>query len=149
MLAEQDPTPLLRLYGDGRARVHYPVYMKRAGDYELQLSTDEMRNLLADLEGEGLPTLDVAGGELLRRGAVAEEESRGELFHVSDTSETVIRMLVAQPGGRAAPRRTTIRWSNVSSDAKRFPDLDAVQVIARCEERLRELTERDDLIPLP
>lgn len=46
MLAQRDPTPLLRVYGSGRVRVHFPVYMKKAGDYEMQLSHAELNALL-------------------------------------------------------------------------------------------------------
>ena len=46
-ILDADPTPLLRVYGDGLARIHFPVYMRRAGDYTLQLDQRELQDLLA------------------------------------------------------------------------------------------------------
>ena len=43
---EGDDTPLLRIYGDGRVLVHFPVYMRRAGDYGLRLDSTELDGLL-------------------------------------------------------------------------------------------------------
>ena len=150
MLAEQDTTPLLRIYGDGRVLVHYPVYMQRAGDYELRLPAEEVESLIAELEAEGLASLDVARGLERRQEKVELQQSRGELFHVSDTTQTVLRFRVNPSGAvRAGGSSKTVRWNNVQTDAKRFPELDTVQAIARCEERLQELLERDDLTRLP
>jgi hypothetical protein len=50
-LAGQDPTPLVRVYGDGRVVLHRAAYMKRAGHYELQLDDRELGALLAELAG--------------------------------------------------------------------------------------------------
>lgn len=33
LLAERDPSPLLRIYGNGRVHDHFPAYMRRADDY--------------------------------------------------------------------------------------------------------------------
>ena len=40
--ANQDPTPLIRLFGDGRVLIHYPVYSPKAGEYALWLHPDEL-----------------------------------------------------------------------------------------------------------
>ena len=45
MLAQNDVTPLIRIYGDGRMRVHRPAYMKKSGDYEMKLSQPVLQAL--------------------------------------------------------------------------------------------------------
>ena len=54
LLVDEDPGPSLKVYGDGRVEVHYPAYMKRAGDYRLRLSDSEMGALLRSLVRSGL-----------------------------------------------------------------------------------------------
>ena len=44
---DPDPGPSVTVYGDGRVLVHYPHYMKRAGDWELRLSGEELDALIA------------------------------------------------------------------------------------------------------
>ena len=97
------------------------------------------------------PLVHAATRGLERRQEKVElQQSRGELFHVSDTTQTVLRFRVNPSGAvRAGGSSKTVRWNNVQTDAKRFPELDTVQAIARCEERLQELLERDDLTRLP
>ena len=57
MIANPDPTPFVRVYGNGRVVVHYPDYMKKAGDYELELSEEEIESLLQSFSDQSLLTL--------------------------------------------------------------------------------------------
>ena len=60
MIANPDPTPFVRVYPGGRVLVHYPVYMKRAGDYSLQLEKEELEALLASFSNDGVLTLQAS-----------------------------------------------------------------------------------------
>ena len=53
-ILDEDPTPLLRVYGDGLVRIHFPVYMTRAGDYTLQLDPSELQDLVGSFVDGGL-----------------------------------------------------------------------------------------------
>jgi hypothetical protein len=53
-----DPTPFVRVYPGGRVLIHYPAYMKRAGDYELQLSESEIEALLSSFADRQVLTLE-------------------------------------------------------------------------------------------
>lgn len=53
-----DGVPLLRIFGDGRVVRHYPSYAKKAGDWELRLSADEIESLMALLAKNGLMAFD-------------------------------------------------------------------------------------------
>lgn len=58
MIANPDPTSFVRVYPGGRVLIHYPAYMKKAGDYELQLEPDQVEALLASFSSEGVLTLE-------------------------------------------------------------------------------------------
>ncbi len=150
MLAEPDPEPLMRIYADGRVRIHYPVYMAKAGDYELKLTAAELEDLFVGLAGDGLIDLDLRSARAER--FLAEEEVRGagELHHVSDVTETVIDLRLESyraTGAELAESgiEKSVRWSNVSTDALQFEGLESVQALAKAEERLQKLTERSDM----
>ncbi len=56
MIANPDPTPFIRVFGNGKVIIHYPAYMKKAGDYTLQLSQEELDKLLKNFATEELLT---------------------------------------------------------------------------------------------
>ena len=150
MLADNDPTPLLRVYADGRVRVHYPVYMSRAGDYETLLAPDELQGLLADLVADGVLDFDAEATLADRAAAAAAARAAGRLYHVSDVSVTRIDVRVGSyraPGtSQAIPDfEKNVAWPNVYTDARRFAGVSGVQGLARAEERLRAIMQRDDL----
>ena len=151
MLAEVDPEPLMRIHADGRVRVHFPVYMAKAGDYELRLSPSELRGLFLELSADGILDFDEAGTTAERNSAEAAERAAGRLHHVSDVTETLIDMRLAsyRPAGAAAAIpgfEKSVRWPNVHTDAQRFRGVAGVQSLARAEERLRSILDRSDLI---
>ena len=49
-----DPTPSLRIYGDGRLRVHFHASFSGAPDWERQLSREEVERILSALAEEGV-----------------------------------------------------------------------------------------------
>ena len=58
MLEQVDPTPLLRIYGDGRYVVHYPRIMKKAGDWQGRLQPAELEGLMRSLADSRLLEFD-------------------------------------------------------------------------------------------
>jgi len=150
MLAEQDPEPLLRIFADGRVRVHYPVYMAKAGDYEARISAAELRGLLLYLAADGVLEFDPSATREQRAIAAAAERSAGRLHHVSDVTETLIEIRLGSYRAADAQDvvtgfRKSVRWPNVYTDAQRFGAIAGVQTLARAEERLRAFLNRPDL----
>ena len=41
-----------------------------------------------------------------------------------------------------------IKWNNIASDARRYPELAELQSLNAARDQIRSLLERDDLIPL-
>ena len=58
MLSAIDDKPTLRVFGNGRVSVHRPVYMKKSGDFEMQLSDAELVSLMRDLSNNGIMVFD-------------------------------------------------------------------------------------------
>lgn len=150
MLAQPDPEPLMRIFADGRVRVHYPVYMAKAGDYEVRLSTAELHGLFDELATSGIMDFDAEAVSAEKERVEAVERAGGVLHHVSDVSETVIDIRVKsyRPAGSAAAIadfEKSIRWPNIHTDAQRFKGIAEVQALARAVERLRAIINRSDL----
>lgn len=155
MLADQDPQPLLRIYGNGRVHVHIPEYMKRSGDYELYLSTSELNALLRSLSQDGIIDFDRPGTKQKMRQLVFQQRaSDGVLFHVSDITETVINITLDeyQAGPQAKPvvgLKQRFSWENLQQDAKRFRQLPALQGASSAAQRLHSLIDHPGLNRLP
>ena len=75
LLAENDPVPELRIYGDGRVLVHVPAYKPGAGDYTRWLSGTELQALLRAALSDGTMALS---GDLRRLGAMPDLSYRSE-----------------------------------------------------------------------
>ncbi len=156
-LAEADPGPTLRLYGDGRLAVHYPAYMRRAGEYSGRLSPNEMHDLMASLIGKKLVEFDTgkvrgrvrAAAAARRRGAA---DARGEpvLFATSDPSriEITLNLDRYRPAGSGPELRHVARrisWRGLRADAGRYPEIAELQDLAAAHRELIALMERPDL----
>lgn len=138
-IEDEDPGPSMKVYGDGRVLVHYPAYMKRAGDYTLQLSDSEMEALLSSLVSNGVldfdePAARASTEELM----VAASAEQGEVTYRSDASVISIEVNANQVEGR-------VSWSDLPQDAIRFPQVEALKDLAAAHRELRQLMERTDL----
>ena len=145
-LANQGPTPLLAIYADGKAVVHIPSYMKKAGIYEMQLSQGELQQLINEIRSAGLPSFDNANVRAIRDQMQAENALKGLLAEVSDDEITVIELELPAPKETITPstKRSTFRWKNLQFDAKQF-DIPALRAAAQAERRLLSLAE--DIVP--
>jgi len=94
-IQDADETPLVRVYGNGRVAVHFPDYMRKAGDYELKLSAGAFRELVRTAADVVLPFDSTATEALV---LALEEEARddGLLFSVSDEATTIPEVRVAR-----------------------------------------------------
>lgn len=154
-IAEVDGGPSIRVYGDGFAYVHYPVYMTRSGDYGIELSESEMTDLLNSLLVDGIIEFDPDSARLITRETDRlRREQEGILHFVSDPSTTVmeINLVSYTPPGKPQLQQSnlgkTIRWSGLQSDARQYPDHVAIQKLASAERSLAALMERSDLVKL-
>lgn len=155
LLADNDPAPLLRVYGDGRVRVHRPVYMKNAGDFEMQLSPLELDDLLGSLAADGIVDFDAAAARRERQQGIAQQrDSTGVLYEISDVTDTLITVrLEAYRSHPAAPLISNLhkqlRWDNLEQDARRFSGNARLVRAAAGAQRLHTLTRHTALRRLP
>lgn len=150
-LADQDPTPLIRIYPSGLAIVHIPSYMKRAGLYEVQISPEELQELIKTMRLASLPSFDAASTRATRAQLQAENARSGFLTEVSDDEITVIELELpsnqvdkAPDAGSTLITRSEFRWENLQFDAKQF-DIPALRAAAEAERRMLRLV--DEIVP--
>jgi hypothetical protein len=148
-IAAEEGGRTLEIHGDGRAVVHAPPYMRRAGDYETQLSAAEMDRIVQLVTANGLLDLDAAATRRAMHeadtaaAAAAAAEGRPRTVHL-ELDAAVTRLEVRVDGVAR-----TITWTGVQSDAAHYPALTALQALATAERELRALMERPDLTRLP
>lgn len=142
-IGDGDRGPSLQVFGDGRIQVHYPRYMKRAGDYTAQLGAAELDRLLASLAEKGVTSFDETNARRARREAAAARRGTGPVAEatgsvVLDASTSVIELDVG--GGRRS-----VSWSGLQEDARSYPEIAPIANLARAEAELRQLMKRSDL----
>jgi hypothetical protein len=144
-VGEADAGPALHVFADGHVSVHYPRYMKRAGDYRLRLTPGQVTALVHSLTGKGLLDFDSASvrrsvadaGQARRRASTLRGEPATQTF-VADASTSIIELQVGA-------RRNKLTWQGLREDARANPEVVALQNAAAAETELRALLERPDL----
>jgi len=168
-IRDADRTPRVRLYDDLRVVVHFPIYMQRAGDYELTLHESEVQELADAIDS--VLSFDPDSTEVLIR--EMEAEARTTAFRenqpvvVSDWSDETTTILEVpliggllegvgasllpeseQTGFRAADgvefRRVV--WTGLQNRAERFPQIDSLQRLAEVERWLIDLSNDERLV---
>ena len=157
MLADVDDRLTMTIHGDGRVHVHIPVYMKRAGDYEMQLDSGELVSLLRSMAANGVMDFnaDRTRGRIeARRREIHARAKAGqaELFEVSDAVDSVIDIRLDEyrrnnhlPVQKAFSKR--FLWRNIEHDARRFKDEQDIVRANRSVTDLRRLMKDTRLKP--
>lgn len=138
MVAGDEETPRLRIYGDGRLHVHFPPGMKRSGNYHMQLGDTQMADILISLSDKGLMTFDEREARQAIREA-KEQRSRaprakGQVLpkHRAEGTRTTITINLSQFKARGADQPTvsgfshSISWHGTRSDAQNFPEIEEI-----------------------
>ena len=104
-IGDADKGPSLKIYGDGHMLVYYPPYMKKAGEYTLQLTQGEMERLLRSLIASKVLEFDA---QAVRRSKLetdsATQSSQPTFYSESDAPTTIIEIRLTRytPGGSFA-----------------------------------------------
>ncbi|MDJ0656609.1 MAG: hypothetical protein QNJ40_20785 [Xanthomonadales bacterium] len=133
-LAERDPTPLLRIYGSGRAVIYHPAYTSRAGVYEINLDESELAGIISRVVQAQLHEADSVGlVEAAEEAAISQEQQTGELFYSSDQTISELQVFVSSGG------KTPLLMENLQTTDRRFPGLVQVGSFASLERDLLAL----------
>jgi hypothetical protein len=151
MLANIDDRPSLTVYGDGHVLVHYPVYMKRAGDYEMQLDETELVSLLQSLSADGVIDFDHEKVKQDVRAYKQQLRARGQFYEVSDAVETSIDIRLNEYQKNASSAKiknfkTSFKWKNIEQDASRYKNNPAISKANNSVSQLNALMKDDRLI---
>lgn len=155
LLAQRDTTPRLRVYGDGRVHVHFPAFMKKAGDYDLQLSHAELNELLRMLAGNGIMDFDAAAIKQERQQLETMHRlATGTVTHISDATDTLINIRLDryQRTSNSPPINAfskQFRWRNLTSDSRRFPESTGIAKAAMATSMLQSLCDHPGLQKRP
>jgi len=141
MLSAVNDRPTFQVFGDGRVLVHFPVYMKKAGDYEMQIGDAGLIDLLHSLSDNGVMDFDTKKHEAGRKSEKLSLKAKGQYYAISDTLETVVEIRLDEYQKNNSTQKISnfykkFRWDNLEQDVKRFKKIKA---LARSNESVSEL----------
>ena len=142
----------MRVYPNGRVLIHYPAYMKKAGDYELVLAPEEVQELLGSFADESLLSLEPEAlqartSEALTAAASLEvPDTHGVATVVDIRADSFTREGEDEPALMTVDHR--ISAANLAATAEALPQFRRLQDVARGVEGLEALADRADLEPV-
>jgi hypothetical protein len=129
----------VEVYEDGTAHVHYPPYMKKAGDYIVQLSPEEVQEIRLLLQHPLVQNFDPEKVQAEKKRKDAESS---EVFAISDNTYSDFVINLQDTSASTATKKTKhIRWANLNSDAKRYPEIGIFRKLADIQDSLLELDQ--------
>jgi len=155
MIRTADTQPLLRIFGNGRVLVHFPVYMKRAGDYEMVLTDVELQQLLSLLEQEGIFKVSSKQISKLKEKVIASRRVRPgyKLARISDHSYSRFKVNLGSymSGLSFLPKydfKQEVVLKNLRFDAQMHPSISELKNAANAERELHKFLNHKDLVKL-
>lgn len=142
--------PLITIYGNGKVRIHYPNYMKKAGDYEFWLSDTELDDLLSSMNNDGL--MDYSSPLLEQQYAEALEVQQDsyDLFEISDQTTTIIRFNINRSvnANSSETINKELKWQSLEQIPQGLSNHPVLNDINRAETKIKALLDREDLIKI-
>ncbi|NOQ90220.1 MAG: hypothetical protein GQ549_04670 [Gammaproteobacteria bacterium] len=154
MLAGIDDVVSLSVFASGRVHVHYPIYMKKAGDYEMQLDDVELTALIQSLSAKGLLDFNEKAVKEKIQAAENAKRKKGELLVISDAVETVVDIRLDEFQKNKTSKKITkfhkqFKWKNIEQDAKRHKNNIEITNANRSIEQLKSVMKDKRLVKRP
>ena len=165
ILANQDPTPVMRIYGNGLVKVHYPIYMTKAGDYEYQLTAQELQELLNSLDSNCIFSFkQKAVKEKVKQIKAQQEVIAGQriLSYRSDPSITHINVNLknyTNSNGKVLENNASsttdgiihvkTSWPDIEYNAPKYPAVVELQGFATANNVLKNISKNSKLQKVP
>lgn len=150
LIKDPDPTPFVRVFPNGRVLIHYPVYMKKAGDYELHLDDDELQQLLESFADQSMLDLDFNALNMIAAEAVAGPEELPDTHGVSTVVQIRAESFTPEGEDEATLEgvSTGLMVQDLAARTEVAPSSRLLQDFANGVRGLESLAERDDLLRL-
>ncbi len=134
MLEEADNSVDIKIFSDGTVQVHYPLFMRRAGDYRYQLNSDELDNILQSLRQLGVDEFNAAATRqaLAQQQALALEAAQtggGSMRIVTDPETTRVRIATSLIASVDVSEHA-FSFSGVRHQAEIYPQITALGELA-------------------
>lgn len=151
MLSGIDDRPSLNIFGSGRVVVHFPVYMKKAGDYEMLLDGSELVDLIQSLSGNGIMNFDEKKVKGKLRSYKKALKAKGQFYEVSDAVETVIDIRLDEFQKNKTSKKIKkfhkkFKWKNIEHDAARYKNESEIKDANKSVMQLRALMKDARLV---
>lgn len=167
IMSGDDSVTTVKVYGNGMVKVHYPVFMKRAGDYQMMLNESQLNELLQTLAKKNIPELDLeeVKSEKINQERQSRLSDNSDLFAVFDASITTLEInfdrytkanqtqsensITENLSGFAleiVDLQKTIKWEGLRIDSNRFPNIKALQDLSAVQSIITDIAESDQLI---
>ena len=151
MLGNPDPVPMIRVFADGEVLIHYPEYMKRAGDYQVFLNPGEMRQLLIALSG----VFDFNAPAARQKKQQIQQMQPPALLATSERSDKTLEQISVELDGyrgkaiaASRPVKQHIKWRDIEVDVQNYPGVADLAALGKARRNIRQLLERHDLLDL-
>ncbi len=140
-LHRPDTTPLLRVYGSGRAEIYYSAQSSQSGLYEIWLNDLELASLLGTIVANSLhQNPSTAMAETAELAAI--KGAGDEHYYSSDATVSLMNLYFDGAG------KEPVLIENLQSTDRRFPNLPQISAFAKLERTLLKMTEQDKGQPI-
>lgn len=128
MLSSVDDRVSLKVFGDGRVEVHFPVYMKKAGDYEMTLERFELVALIRAFSSNGIMDFNKKAVKARVYAHKKREQKNNAYYAISDSVESDIKIRLNQYQKNSVSRKSKnfkadFKWKNIEHAAARYSDI--------------------------
>lgn len=153
LIKNPDPTPFVRVFPNGRVLIHYPAYMKQAGDYELHLTEEELRELLDSFADREVLTLENESLQVMSAQARVEAGPRERADDHGVATVVKIRAESFTPEGEEEALLLdvdrTLRIEDMPpEELTADPRFRALREVTTGVQKLEALAERPDVEPV-
>lgn len=157
-LIEQDQTPRIRIYGDGKALIHYSKVYKKAGSYRLKLTNSEMQEIMQLVSDNGILNFDkqtvLRSKQEADINVSAKKKASSQPQVTSITMDQDITQIYYNVQESSSANGTTlgktskskkINYLGLRGDTQKYPNISAIQGLSQVDSWFKGLTNRPDL----
>lgn len=165
IMSGEDAKTTMKIYGDGAVEVYVPVFMKRAGNYQMKLNKAQLDLLLQDILANNITEFDAVKTQSDKNNeSLAKQATSGQVifYEVHDASVTTIDLnfdrylklsdsnsingKVFDSSNEILNMRKNISWKGIRADSKKFPDIEAIQQLAATQQSILGLINNSELV---